>query len=511
MITIYEPNINKYSKSAIEAINSGWISNHGEYINKANKKLKEILNIKYSILMANGTCATHCLFLSLKFKYPNIKKIYIPNNCYVAAWNSLFTEYPKDIIEVMKMDLDTWNINTDEEYIKSLDNNSAMLIVHNLGNIINVPRLKHLRPDIIFVEDNCEGLFGKYNNLFSGTFNGTLCASVSFYGNKIITTGEGGAFLTNDEAVYNYILKVYSQGLSNERYLHDTHAFNYRMTNIQAAFLFDQLNDIQNILDNKRKIFENYEILLQPLINEGFIKLFKKEDNTQSADWIFSLRLVNNTKNKKEVFNFFKENNIDTRPFFFPINNHKHLEDIKFNDDISYILNNEIIMIPTSPNITYETQEYIVETIKKYNFYFKNNLNIININKENKYILKNYISTINSKYFRYFNKRNEDIIQNHLITILIKNNNDDIIGYSHIDYDIDKYWFGIYLNDNYRGKGYGNEIINYIKNHYLLKSINEIYLSVDIDNEYAIKLYKKNGFIEHFKNSNYVLMNNKLV
>jgi perosamine synthetase len=366
MISIYQPEIKKYSSSAINAINSGWISNHGEYISKSNNKLQEILNCKYSILMANGTCATHCLFLSLKFKYPNIKKIYIPNNCYVAAWNSLFTEYSKDIIEVMKMDLETWNINTDEEYINSLDKNSAMLIVHNLGNIVNVPRLKKLRPDIIFVEDNCEGLFGKYEGIYSGTFEGTLCSSISFYGNKIITTGEGGAFLTNNKDIYNYILKVYSQGLSSERYLHDTHAFNYRMTNIQAAFLYDQLNDIQSILDNKRKIFENYKKLLEPLIKEGFIKLFKKEDNTESADWIFSLRLVNNKKSKKDVFNFFQENNIDTRPFFFPINKHKHLEDIKFDDDIPHILNNEIIMIPTSPNISYEIQEYIIKTIKKY-------------------------------------------------------------------------------------------------------------------------------------------------
>lgn len=366
MISIYEPNIKEYSKSAINAINSGWISNHGEYINKANKKLQEILNCKYSILMANGTCATHCLFLSLKFKYPEIKKIYIPNNCYVAAWNSLFTEYSKDIVEVMKMDLDTWNISTEEEYIKSLDNNSAMLIVHNLGNIINVPRLKKIRPDIIFIEDNCEGLFGKYEDVYSGTFEGTLASSISFYGNKIITTGEGGAFLTNNEDVYNYILKAYSQGLSSERYLHDTHAFNYRMTNVQAAFLFDQLNDIQNILNNKRKIFENYEKLLEPLINKGFIKLFKKEINIKSADWIFSLRLVNNTKNKKDVFDFFEKNNIDTRPFFYPINSHKHLEDIKFNDDIPYILNNEIIMIPSSPTIIIKEQLIIVNTINKF-------------------------------------------------------------------------------------------------------------------------------------------------
>ena len=140
MISIYEPNIKKYTSSAINAITSGWISNHGEYIKKATDKFKELLNCKYAILMSNGTCATHCLFLSLKFKYPNIKHIYVPNNAYVAAWNSVLCVYNQLI--VMNMDNFTWNINTDENYIKSLSYNSAVLIVNNLGNIINVPRLK---------------------------------------------------------------------------------------------------------------------------------------------------------------------------------------------------------------------------------------------------------------------------------------------------------------------------------------------------------------------------------
>ena len=77
----------------------------------------------------------------------------------------------------MKMDINTWNINTDTNYIQSLDKNSAVLIVHNLGNIINVPRLKRLRPDIIFVEDNCEGFTGKYDNIYSGTSDSSLCSS----------------------------------------------------------------------------------------------------------------------------------------------------------------------------------------------------------------------------------------------------------------------------------------------------------------------------------------------
>ncbi len=78
MINIYEPSIDKYKESSINAIKEGWISNHGKFVELANNKLKEIIKSNYSILMTNGTCATHCLFLALKFKYPNINKIYVP-------------------------------------------------------------------------------------------------------------------------------------------------------------------------------------------------------------------------------------------------------------------------------------------------------------------------------------------------------------------------------------------------------------------------------------------------
>jgi perosamine synthetase len=362
-ISIYNPNISLYSSSAVEAINSGWISNHGKYIDLASNKLSDILKNKYTILMANGTCATHCLFLSIKYKYPEIRKIYVPNNAYVAAWNSALMVYATEEIEVMKMNLDTWNIETDEKYIDSLDQNSAVLIVHNLGNIINVPRLKKIRPDLIFVEDNCEGLLGKYNDIYSGTSCDILCSSISFYGNKIITSGEGGAFLTNHKDIYEHIKKVYSQGMSETRYLHDVHAYNYRMTNIQAAFLYDQLNDLENILANKKQIFYNYETLLQSLINKGKVSLFKKEQNTENADWIFAVRIIGNSKSIEETTNFFKNNNVDIRPFFYPINKHGHLMSIKNDDEVSELLNKEVIMIPSSPTITLDEQKYIVSIL----------------------------------------------------------------------------------------------------------------------------------------------------
>lgn len=363
MIVIYNPTIEKYKQSAISAIHSGWISNHGEYIEKTTSMLKSIMNVKHCILMANGTCATHCLFIAIKYKYPKITRIYVPNNSYVASINCALMEYSKEQLCVMKMNIDTWNIDTSEEYIRSLESNSAMLIVHNLGNIINVERMKKIRPDIIFVEDNCEGLFGKYGNIYSGTSEHTLCSSVSFYGNKIITSGEGGAFFTNDDDVYNYIRRVYSQGMSNVRYLHEVHAYNYRMTNIEAAFIYDQLNDIDFILSSKRHIFNTYENLLKDAIEIGRIKFFKKEEETSQADWIFSLRIVGNKYSIEETMRFFNDRGVDIRPFFYPINHHHHLCDIEANDNVAELLNKEVILIPSSPTITIGEQMQVIKCV----------------------------------------------------------------------------------------------------------------------------------------------------
>lgn len=518
MINIYEPNIKQYTESAHKAINDGWISNHGKFISKSTNKLNNILKSDYSILMCNGTCATHCLFLSLKYKYPSIKKIYMPNNVYIAAWNSALMVYNISNLELMKMDLDTWNINTKDEYILSLEKYTAMLIVHNLGNIINVPRLKRLRPDIIFIEDNCEGFTGKYEGIYSGISVSSLCSSISFYGNKIITTGEGGAFITQHKDIYDYVIKLYSQGMSNIRYLHDVHAYNYRMTNIEAAFLYDQLNDFDKILHIKKQIFTNYEILLNDLIIQNKIKLFKREDNTQNANWIFALRIVDNNKTIDETITFFRNNNIDIRPFFYPINKHVHLTELENTDDISNVLNTEIIMIPSSPHITYEEQKLVVNIIINF-LLFNINLNIVEIKTDNIVLLDNFIIDIsknqNNTNFRYYNKRESSIIQNHIITVLLFDSDKVAIGYSHIDYDHDNdtYWFGIYLEEEYRNKKNGDLLLKYLLSHNKLFNINEINLTVDIDNINAIKLYKNNGF--HIVDTNtintYYLMKKQII
>jgi perosamine synthetase len=489
MISIYNLNIDKYKESAIKAIHSGWISNHGEYIIKTTELIKKILNINYCILMANGTCATHCLFLSLKYKYPSINNIYIPNNCYIAVYNSALLVYNAEQLNVLKIDIDTWNMSIDTEYILSLKKNSAIVIVHNMGNIININFIKKIRPDIILIEDNCEGLFGKYNNIYTGTDTSTLCSSISFYGNKIITSGEGGAFLTNDIEVYTHINKVYSQGMSDIKYIHNVLAYNYRMNNISAALLYDQLLDINNIIDIKKKIFNNYTNLLYPLIKDNKIKLFKKEYNIESALWIFSLRVLNNNISIENTVLWFKNNNIDIRPFFYPINRHNHLNMIKYTDDNSNILNNEIIMIPSSPNISLFEQNKVIDVLYEY-ILFINNISTIYIDNTNIELLNNFIKNIDTKYFTYYINRTSECIKYHKYTLLFYDNKKkEYVGYTHINNDN---WFGIYLNKNYQNKKLGSLLLNFTIQ---ISKINILYLSVNITNEIAIKLYKKNDFI----------------
>jgi perosamine synthetase len=366
MIPIYKPYLSKYSNSAINAIQEEWISNHGIYIDLAVNKLKSILNVKYCILMNNGTSATHCLFKSLKFKYPNINKIYIPNNVFISPINCALLEYKEDCLEIMKLDINTLNINTSEEYIKSLEKNSAMVIVHNLSSIVNVPRLKKLRPDIIFIEDNCEGLFGKYEGVYTGSTDSILCSAVSFYGNKTITTGEGGAFFTNDLEVYKYIKTFYSHGMSDTRYIHNILGTNYRMTNVQAAFLYDQLNDIEHILELKKNIFNNYYKLFKTLNNENKVIFLNTDINTEKSNWMFVV-LIPNIK-YTEIEQFLIEKQIQIRPIFYDLHNHKHLKNIKkYEDKIdNKNLNNIGIILPSYPELTYEKQIYILESIKEY-------------------------------------------------------------------------------------------------------------------------------------------------
>ncbi|REJ84074.1 MAG: DegT/DnrJ/EryC1/StrS aminotransferase family protein [Bacteroidetes bacterium] len=360
MLPIYQPYLPKESlKYAHDALDSTWISSQGVYIDKAKELLKESIGCKYLIMVNNGTCATHMLALGMQYKYPTVKKIIVPNNVYVAAWNSFLFSGSFELKPV-DANPDTWNM--DASKIGQIGDDTAILVVHNLGNIQNVPALSRQYRGAHILEDNCEGLFGKYENKFSGT--ASLMSSVSFFGNKTITSGEGGAVFTNDEELFEYLNSVRGQGQSSVRYIHDKLGYNYRMTNIQAAILYGQLLIQSEIRERKAEVFNLYMNELKDV--EG-ISFQLSEPETVHAQWMFAVRFINFDLQKKRMLELFLfENNIETRPMFYSINQHAHLKDIKSENRVADMLNAQCLILPSFPELTRSQILTVCRKIKEF-------------------------------------------------------------------------------------------------------------------------------------------------
>ncbi|HEY5267650.1 MAG TPA: DegT/DnrJ/EryC1/StrS family aminotransferase [Candidatus Saccharimonadales bacterium] len=363
-IPIYKPYLPKESLDyAHKALDSTWISSKGDYIQIVQEKLQELLNTKHVLLVNNGTSACHLVAKALTHKH-GINKIIVPNNVYVAAWNAFLFDKEYELLGI-DADLDTWNFDLQELDITiKMYPEAAVLVVHNVGNIINVPELQKKYPSTVFVEDNCEGFLGTYNGMQSGTAG--FASAISFFGNKNITCGEGGAFITNDESAYNFIKSTHAQGQSSTRFIHDILGNNFRMTNIQAAILLGQLEVLPEIWDRKLSLFENYRDAL-----DGRQDIFMQTmaPDTAHSNWMFGVRIPGNENYEKAEL-YFKGQGIEIRPMFYPIHAHQYLvNDYSVswsNCDNAELLNKECFILPSYVELTKQEQDHIITTVEAY-------------------------------------------------------------------------------------------------------------------------------------------------
>ena len=351
MLPVYKPSIpNRSIQYANKAIRSSWISSIGDYIDLATEKLQEFSGCKYVLLTNNGTAATHLVARSLNRFHPEVKRILVPSACYVAAYNSLIYDQNGWDVSCVDLDENTWNMK-----IKRIEKGDAIFAVHNLGNIINVPRLSE-EYNCPIIEDNCEGFFGSYDDFKSGSQS--ICSSLSFFGNKNITCGEGGAFLTNDEEIYKFALKLRGQGQTEVRYIHNELGYNYRMTNIQAAILLGQLEHADTILKEKNRVFQRY---INNLANIDGISIQQHEENTCHSMWMFGCKFDNLESYSKAKL-YFSKNQIDTRPMFYSYKNHKHLH-FTGSDNIARKLNKQVVIFPSYPDLTNSEIDFVCDNI----------------------------------------------------------------------------------------------------------------------------------------------------
>lgn len=368
MIPVYKPYLPPGSlKHAHDALDSTWLSSQGKYLQIAAEKLQELFGVPYVLLMNNGTTACHLVAKALS-RLPRTgsgkRRIIVPNNVYVAAWNAFLFDKEYTLIPVDAC-LDTWNISIKKlsAAIESFPE-ADVLIVHNIGNVINVPDLRAKFPHVNFVEDNCEGFLGKYNGRLTGT--ASFASAISFFGNKNITCGEGGAFLTSNEEAYNFAKCVHGQGQSGKRFVHSELGYNYRMTNIQAALLLGQLEVLPEIISRKHGIFTIYENAFK---DREDVKIQEATPGTMPANWMFGIRIPGSLDYEQaEVY--FKVRGIEIRPMFYPIFDHTHLKnhpDVYGVDCSNAItLNRECFILPSYPELDSDDQARIIYTVNEY-------------------------------------------------------------------------------------------------------------------------------------------------
>ena len=236
---VYQPNLSgNEMKYVQECLNSTWISSKGKFINQFENQFSKFTGIKNSVSVSNGTVALHVALLALGIGKDD--EVIVPTFTYIASVNAIHYTGAKP--SFVDSNPDTWQIDTKKIEEKITSKTKAIMAVHIYGHPCEMDELLRIarKHNLFLIEDCAEALGTFYKGKHAGLFGDI--STFSFFGNKTITTGEGGMVCTNDKNLADLCFRIKGQGLAkNQEYFHDMIGYNYRMTNICAAIGSAQL------------------------------------------------------------------------------------------------------------------------------------------------------------------------------------------------------------------------------------------------------------------------------
>jgi len=256
-IPISKPSITKKEIAYVtDAVRSGWVSSLGKYIDMFEEKFAAYCGTKYAVATSNGTTALHLVLAALGITARD--EVIISDLTFVATGNAVKYTGAK----VVTVDIEEETLCIKPEAIKKAitSKTKAIIPVHLYGHPANMEEINKIakKHNLFVIEDAAEAHGAEVNGKKVGSLG--HAGVFSFYGNKIITTGEGGMITTNDEELYKKMRYLRDHAMSKEkRYWHTEVGFNYRMTNLQAALGVAQLERIDELLAKKEEIFKWYQ------------------------------------------------------------------------------------------------------------------------------------------------------------------------------------------------------------------------------------------------------------
>lgn len=303
------------SEYVLECLTTTWISSSGRFIGEFENAFAAFCGVKHAVTTNNGTTALHLALVALGLQPGD--EVIVPSLTYIASANVVRYCNAKPVF--VDNDVDTFNLNVEDVAAKITPRTKGIMPVHLYGHPADLDPLLKLaeRHGLFVLEDAAEAVGAKYKGRRIGG-HGT-CATFSFFGNKIITTGEGGMVTTNDDQLAARLRLFRGQGVDPERrYWFPVIGYNYRMTNIAAAIGLAQLERIDVHLHARKIIADGYNRRLAHLSDR--IALPKTKAWAEHAYWMYTILLRDTVaKHRDQVMQELDELGIETRPAFYPM------------------------------------------------------------------------------------------------------------------------------------------------------------------------------------------------
>jgi perosamine synthetase len=311
-IPISKPFIGSREKELVlDALDSGWVSSIGKYIDEFETAFARYCGTEYALAVSNGTTGLHLALATLGLKAGD--EVIIPDLTFVATANAVAYTGATPVLA----DIDPDTLCIDPASVKSLisERTKAIIPVHLYGHPAEMDALTEIANThgLAVIEDAAEAHGAEYRGRRVGSLG--KCGVFSFYGNKVITTGEGGMLTTNDRAFYQRAKQLRDHAMSPERrYFHEELGYNYRITNLQAALGVAQLERIDEFLARRAEIMDWYRSVIA---ETDHVRLNRVKNWAKSAFWMICLEVDWLDEARRDVFmQALRKRGIDTRPYF---------------------------------------------------------------------------------------------------------------------------------------------------------------------------------------------------
>jgi perosamine synthetase len=358
-IPVAEPDLGPLEERyVLEAVQSGWVSSIGAFIDRFEKGFAEYCGSKHAIMLSNGTVAIHLCLIGRGIGPGD--EVILPDLTFVAT--AAGVKHAGATPVLVDVEPETYCIDPQLVEAAITPRTKAIIAVHLFGHPANMTALRQIadRHGLFLLEDAAEAHGARWEGKRVGGLGDA--ATFSFYGNKVLTTGEGGCITTNDDALAARVRFLKDHAMSKERrYFHPEVGYNYRMTNMQAALGCAQLERAAEILARKAQVLGMYREAFSSLD----VRLNPSRAPAEPICWLV-VALLPQAPDRLE--GELREAGIDTRPFFIPMSQmppYAACRLVKGREHVARDVASRGLCLPSSTKLTREAVERVAAVLQK--------------------------------------------------------------------------------------------------------------------------------------------------